>query len=150
MSLIVKVVQSEPRPTAAIAATTTWSEFPSVWGQLLGEVWTFLRAHDHLLIGDGSSVILYRDGTPSVEVGVVVAGPFEPSGRIVPSKLPGGLAAHAVHRGPYASLGSTHDAVVAWCTSNDRAKTGQRWEIYGDHHDDPSQLTTDVYWELAD
>lgn len=146
MSPIVSVVQAEPRPIAVIAATTSWSEFPSLWGQLLGEVWTFLRAHDQLLRGGGSSVMLYRDDTPNVEVGVVVAGPFAPSGRIVASQLPGGQAAHAVHRGPYADLSSTHDAVVAWCTANDRATSRQRWEIYGDHHDDPSELTTDVYW----
>ncbi len=89
MSPIVSVVQAEPRPIAVIAATTSWSEFPSLWGQLLGEVWTFLRAHDQLLRGGGSSVMLYRDDTPNVEVGVVVAGPFAPSGRIVASQLPG-------------------------------------------------------------
>ena len=39
MSPIVSVVQAEPRPIAVIVATTSWSEFPSLWGQLLGEVW---------------------------------------------------------------------------------------------------------------
>jgi len=94
--------------------------------------------------------MLYLDDTPTVEVGALVTGPFAPSGRIVPSQLPSGLAAHAVHRGPYSDLGITHDAVLAWCAANGRTATRQRWEIYGDHHDDPNQLTTEVYWQLAD
>jgi effector-binding domain-containing protein len=150
MSPAISVVRLEPRPTAVITATTTWAEFPRLWGQLLGEVWVFLRANDHLLHGGGSSVMLYTDDTPTVEVGALVTGPFAPTGRIVPSQLPGGLAAHAVHRGPYSDLGITHDGVLAWCAANDQTTTRQRWEIYGDHHDDPSQLTTEVYWQLAD
>jgi hypothetical protein len=27
------------RRTAVVAATTTWQQFPTLWGQLLGEVW---------------------------------------------------------------------------------------------------------------
>ena len=150
MSPAVSVVDLEPRPTAVIPATTTWAEFCGLWGTFLGEVWTFLRANDHLLHAGGSSVILYKDDTPTVEVGALVSGVFAPSGRIVLSQLPSGQAARAVHCGPYSDLGVTHDAVVAWCVANGRTRTGQRWEIYGDHHDDPSELTTEVYWQLAD
>ena len=150
MPPVVSVVDVEHVPTAVISATTTWAEFPQLWGEFLDEVWTFLRANRHLLRGGGSSVMLYKDSTPSIEVGALVAGEFAPSGRIVLSQLPTGRAAHAVHRGPYSDLGATHDAVVAWCVSNGRSRTGMRWEIYGDHHDDPSQLTTEVYWQLAE
>lgn len=31
------------RPTAVVPATTTWQEFPKLWGQLLGELWDCLR-----------------------------------------------------------------------------------------------------------
>ena len=27
------------RPTAVVAATTTWEEFPALWSKLLDEVW---------------------------------------------------------------------------------------------------------------
>jgi effector-binding domain-containing protein len=144
----VSVVEVGHRPTAVIASTTTWSEFPALWGQLLGEVWDFLRVNEHLVVGGGSSVMVYRDDAPSIEVGVLVSGDFAPTGRIAPSALPVGPAAHAVHRGPYSELGMTHDAVVSWCDANGRSRTGQRWEIYGDHHDDPSQLTTEIFWQL--
>lgn len=29
----------DARPTAVVAAATTWPQFPALWGQLLGEVW---------------------------------------------------------------------------------------------------------------
>jgi effector-binding domain-containing protein len=150
MASPVSVVSVDQLPTAVITATTTWSEFPSLWGPLLGEVWAFLRAHERLLVGGGSSVMVYKDDTPSVEVGVLVSSDFAPAGRIVPSHLPGGVTAHAVHRGPYSDLGVTHDAVLSWCAANGRVRTGQRWEIYGDDHDDPSRLTTAIYWQLAE
>jgi hypothetical protein len=40
----VSFTEAESRPTAVVAATTTWQDFPSLWGQLLGEVWDCLRA----------------------------------------------------------------------------------------------------------
>ncbi len=32
------------RPTAVVAAATTWPEFPARWQQLLDQVWACLRA----------------------------------------------------------------------------------------------------------
>ncbi|HWF82625.1 MAG TPA: hypothetical protein VN695_18775 [Streptosporangiaceae bacterium] len=33
----------EPTPTA-VAATATWAEFPSMWGQMLDKAWVFSGA----------------------------------------------------------------------------------------------------------
>ena len=56
-----------------VAAATTWPEFQTLWGQLLGEVWGCLRAAG---IERGCrNVILYRDSVPSVEVGVLLDQP---------------------------------------------------------------------------
>jgi hypothetical protein len=66
-------------PTAVVAATTTWQEFPALWKQLLDEVWTCLRAAD---IHRGCpNVMLYKDDVPHVEVGVVLNQPCPLSGR---------------------------------------------------------------------
>ena len=32
------------RPTAVVTATTSWQAFPTLWPELLGEVWACLRA----------------------------------------------------------------------------------------------------------
>jgi hypothetical protein len=44
MDYEVSVTEVESRRTAVVAATTTWQEFGSLWGELLGEVWDCLHA----------------------------------------------------------------------------------------------------------
>jgi effector-binding domain-containing protein len=144
----VRLLTVEASPTAAVAATTTWDEFPSLWGKLLDEVWAVIRAGgaekaDH-------NVMLYKDDRPSVEVGVQVAGPFTAVGRVVPSELPAGRVVATVHRGSYAELGAAHDAVHRWAAAHGHTLTRVRWEIYGDWSDDPAAVETTIHWQLAD
>ena len=143
----VTVVDVAARPTVVIVAATTWQEFPTLWKQLLDEVWTCLRAGG---IHRGCrNVMLYRDDVPHVEVGVELNQPCPLTGRVVASSLPAGQAAMTVHRGPYTGLASAHQAVHHWCTANARALAGPRWEIYGPHHDDPAEVWTEVYYLLS-
>jgi len=148
----VQFVLVEPRPTAVIAQTTSWAEFPSVWGQLLGEVYGFVRGRPELATGrDGEqwqNVMLYKDQRPDVEVGVLVTAPFEPAGRVVASQLPGGDVATATHRGDYARLGETHDAMRKHVVAHGRALAGPCWEIYGHAEPNPSEQETDIFWLL--
>jgi hypothetical protein len=67
MSHQVTVADVAAHPTAVVAVTTTWQEFPTLWKELLDEVWTCLRAGG---IHRGCrNVMLYRDDVPHVEVG---------------------------------------------------------------------------------
>jgi effector-binding domain-containing protein len=91
--------------------------------------------------------MLYRDDVPNVEVGVQVAGPFTPAGRVIPSALPAGQVATTVHRGPYDGLGTAHQAVLAWCAARGHRVQGTRWEIYGDAE---LQLLADFLRRAAD
>ena len=146
MSYQVTAMDVAARPTAVIAATTTWEEFPGLWGQLLGEVWACLRAAG---IERGCrNIMLYRDGAPNVEVGVELNQPCPLTGRVVASHLPAGPVATTIHRGPYAGLGAAHQAVLDWSTAQGRRPAGPRWEVYGPHHDDPAQMWTEVSWLL--
>ena len=135
-----------------IAQTTTWQEFPSLWSQLLDEVYRFARSRTDLATGDGAelwqNVMLYKDDRPDVEVGVLVSGSFEPAGRVIASELPGGEAATATHRGDYAQLGVTHDAVRDYVAAHGRELAGPRWEIYGHWRAEPEELETEVFWLL--
>ncbi len=151
-AVAVRFVKIDPRPTAVIGQTTTWEEFPSVWGQLLDEVYRFVRTRTHLATGDGAelwqNVMLYKDDRPDVEVGVLVSRSLEPTGRVIASALPGGEVASATHRGAYARLGVTHDAVRDQVAAHGRELAGPRWEIYGHWHEDPRMLETEVFWLL--
>ncbi len=140
------------RPTAVVAQTTTWSEFPTLWGSLLSQVYEFVRARPELDTGTGQerwqNVMLYKDQRPHVEVGVLVSRPFQPEGSVVLSSLPGGDVATATHRGDYSQLGVTHEAVRAYSAAHGRELAGPCWEIYGHAPPDPSEAETEVFWLL--
>jgi effector-binding domain-containing protein len=146
MDYQVTVQDVQTRPTAVVTATTTWQEFPALWGKLLGEVWDCLRAGG--ITSGCRNIMLYRDG-PNVEVGVLLDRACPLTGRVVSSVLPAGTAAMTLHRGSFGDVGDAHDAVVRWCTAHGRQPTGTRWEVYGPHHDDPAQQWTEVYWQLT-
>jgi effector-binding domain-containing protein len=147
MDYEVTIVDVPARPTAVVAAVTTWRDFPTLWRQLSGEVWDCLRASG---IERGSrNVMLYLDSTPSVEVGVLLDQPCVLTGRVVASTLPAGTVATTVHSGSFAELGAAHDAVVAWSEVHGHELTKIRWEVYGPHNDDPAQQWTEISWLLA-
>ena len=142
----VTVQEVGARPTAVVAAATTWQAFPALWTTLLDEVWACLRTNG--IAGGCRNVMLYLDDVPNVEVGVELRQPCPLTGRVVASALPAGQAATTVHRGSYAGLASAHQDVLDWCAAHGRRPAGPRWEVYGPHHDDPGQVWTEVYWLL--
>ena len=133
-------------PTAVVAQATTWAEFPRLWRQLLDEVYAGLRDSGLSL---GCNIMLYRDDVPNVEVGVQVTGLVPQAGRVISSALPAGRVATTRHRGPYDGLGAAHQAVLAWCAAHGHRPSGARWEIYGDWHENPGELVTEVSYLLA-
>jgi effector-binding domain-containing protein len=152
MAYDVTIERIAESPTAVVKATTTWREFPTLWGKLLDDVWAFLRATPGLRT-DGHNVMVYRNGPSegevAVEVGVQVTRSFEAAGRVVPSVLPAGEAATTVHTGKISEIGAAHDAVLAWCAARRRELTGVRWEIYGDPDPRTGHFDVAVYWQLA-
>jgi effector-binding domain-containing protein len=150
MTVDVTAETVEPTPTAVVAAATTWAEFPAMWGPMLDKVWSFLRGGAPAgLCKQGHNIMLYKDDVPNVEVGVQVTGSFEPAGQVVPSALPGGLAATATHTGPIAEIGSTHRAVRDWSTANGYRLAGPCWEIYGDPDPSSGHFDVQVFWSLV-
>jgi len=146
MSHLVTLTDAVARPTAVVAAATTWREFPALWPVLLDEVWSCLRAGG---VERGCpNVMLYLDDVPHVEVGVVLARPCPLTGRVAASALPAGPVATTVHRGPYSGLGDAHEAVADWCRAQGRQPAGPRWEVYGPHRENPADLTTEISWLL--
>ena len=93
--------------------------------------------------------MLYKDDVPSVEVGVQVSGSFDPAAQVIPSALPGGLAATATHTGPIATIGDTHQAVCEWSKANGYRLAGPRWEIYGDPDPSSGHFDVQVFWSLV-
>ena len=132
-----------------IRETTTWERFPTLWGELLDEVWGYVRGAG---VQAGRNVMLYLDDVPTVEVGVELEGTL--------TSLRGGSwrprcrRAAPRRRSPAAlpspeGIAAAHAAVMEWCDANGHARTGVRWEVYDHWRDDPDSFETAVFWLLA-
>jgi len=149
VSVDVALKTVEATPTAVVVASTTWAEFPKLWGPMLGKVWSFLRGDAPAgLWGQGHNIMLYKDDVPNVEVGAQVSRSFDPVDQVVASTLPGGLVATATHTGPVAKIGDTHNAVVEWSKAMGYRLAGPRWEIYGDPDPSTGHFDVEVFWLL--
>ncbi|HEY5116926.1 MAG TPA: GyrI-like domain-containing protein [Nakamurella sp.] len=147
MSTTISIATVPSRPTAVIAAATTWREFPRTWRVLLDQVHAGVR-----WAGSGRkgrSVMLYLDDLPHVEIGVELDQPATFDGPIVRSSLPAGRVATTVHHGSYDFLGASHDRLVGWVREQGLELAGPRWEVYGHWHEDPRQLVTALTYLLG-
>jgi effector-binding domain-containing protein len=142
----VTVTVVSERPTAVVAAATTWPDFPAQWKPMLDQVYACLRRNGSPK--QGSNVMLYKDDIPHVEVGVELIAPCVLDGPVVRSVLSAGETAMTVHRGPYQDLGTAHGAVRQWCAAAGQKLAGPFWEIYRDWREDPADLETEVYYLL--
>jgi effector-binding domain-containing protein len=133
------------RPLATIRTTTARSELAKTITRLLDEVWPALRGQN---VRTGHNVIVYRGGDATsldVEIGVEAFTEFNEVDDVRRSSTPAGEAATIAHYGDYSGLGAANAALGAWCRANKRHPTGVSWEVYGDWHEDPAKVRTDVY-----
>jgi effector-binding domain-containing protein len=137
----VEVVAVEPSLTAVVRVEPVdLSRFLRCYD----EVYAFLRGGTPVRQA-GHNVALYVEGR--MEVGVEVDRSFPPAGEVVPSLLPGGRVARAVHTTGYADLGATYGAIGRWCAAEGHEPTGARWEVYGDP-DDAGHVDVEVRFLL--
>ncbi len=148
MSYAIRIEQVAGHPTAVVRRRARLGDLPKVVPDACGLVWNVLKAHH--IAGAGRHVAFYLDDEINLEVGVEINGPFDGAGEVIPSALPGGTVATAVHFGPYGQLPAAHLAIREWCADHGHALAGPNWELYGHWLDawnrDPSQIRTDVYY----
>ena len=143
---LVSVVRLEPTFIAAVRHRTTFAALPREIRSYFDVVYAAVR--DGAVKPSGHNVAIYRNASEhgvDVECGVRVATKFADMGPIECRELPRGEAATTAHWGPYERLAEAHDRIAAWAAENGRALAGVVWEIYGDWHDDPARVRTDVY-----
>lgn len=147
---VVQVRQLERIPLAVIRRQATAADLSRFVPECCGLVWNAVRTQQ---VRAGRHVAVYWDGSIRLEVGVELFGPFTEQGEVVRSATPGGTVASVTHLGPYGGLGSAHKAIRDWCKAGDCRLAGPNWEIYGhwqrEWNDDPSQIRTDVFYQLA-
>ncbi len=137
-------------PLAVVRRTVRRAELSAAVREGCGLVWTFARERN---LPGGRHVAVYWDGSIRLEVGVELTAPFEEGNGVVRSATPAGLTASVTHFGPYGQLGAAHAAIRSWCAAHSHHLAGPNWEIYGhwqnEWNTDPSQIRTDVYYEVA-
>jgi len=152
MSASVSLQTVYPRKLAAVRCEVAPGAVGSAWGPALGKVWEFIRSQPGLRT-DGHNIFLYhhptQPGAPILcDFGVEVTRTFETVGEVYATETPGGVAAIAVHRGPYNRINEAHDVIGKWMAASRRESAGHSWEIYGDPTPDPADTETTVVYLL--
>jgi effector-binding domain-containing protein len=133
MNYDVVVETAQPESVAAVRATVAIRGIAQAWKPALDQVWAFLKTNVEL--GPGHNLFLYhhpehRNEAMNIDFGVQVARPFEQEGNVRCIETPAGEVARTVHVGPYDRLGDAHNAIHAWCATNNGKIVGASWEIY--------------------
>jgi effector-binding domain-containing protein len=142
----ISLIDAKPRPIAVVRVTTVVSQWPSQFRHELDKVYDAVKAGR--VRQSGHNVMVYRpreDGRVDIECGIDTDARFEPAGEVMYSETPSGMAVTTAHIGPYQKLGVSYDALTEWSRENGHRLSGICWEVYGDWHEDPSQLRTDIF-----
>ncbi len=139
------IVQTDARQTAVIHLTVPRAEIQNVMGPGIGEVMATITAQGIPPAGPWFSHHLRMD--PDVfdfEVGVPVATPVTPAGRVVPGTLPAARVARTVYHGSYDGLGDAWGELMAWIEANGHAQAEGLWEYY---LTDPGENPDPATWQ---
>jgi uncharacterized protein YndB with AHSA1/START domain/effector-binding domain-containing protein len=147
------VVRTEARDAAVIRLTIPRADMPTVMGPAIGEILGALGAQGVAPAGPVFAHHLKMDpGTFDFEVGVPVASPVAPSGRVRPGALPAARVARKVYTGPYEGLHGAWGEFDAWMRAHSLAPAPDLWEVYAvgpESVPDPASYRTELNRPLA-
>ena len=109
------------------------SEIGSVMGRAFGEIYGHLGARG--VAADGPPFVIYH-GSPAesdpfdIEICAPVSRRTDPPVGWQMQELPAGSFATLLHAGPYDTLGTAHEALMAWICAHDLAPAGPPREVY--------------------
>lgn len=150
----VTIRQLTPQPALVMRRRAAQSEIAATLGEILPAVFTHAQRAGIPLAGPPFT--RYLSGGPglfSLEAGMAIAGPAQPTGEIEVAELPGGPAAVAVHVGAYDSLGQTHAAIERWIADHGHAVVGAPWEVYvtdPGEQPNPADWRTEVLYPIRE
>jgi hypothetical protein len=143
MGYTVEVAERQPERTAVVVGRVPHDGVGPFIGEALGEVLAVVG--EPAVAGmpfcridiDGDGFLL--------EVGFPVRDPIERTGRVVPSRLPGGETATVMHVGSYDSVPGAYFAIEQWMSEQGCFAAGRPWESYLDGPEVPQPRTL-VCW----
>lgn len=138
--------------TAIIHLVVPRAEMPKVFGPAVQELFGVLARQGVESIGPVfAHHLAMPPGMFDFELGVAVASPVAPEGRVKPGALPAGRVARTTYTGPYEGLHAAWSAFDGWLVENGLHKAANLWEVYGygpDKTTDPATYRTELYRPL--
>lgn len=149
MSYTVDIVDIQPVILAVAETHLLPAEVSSKIRGLFDIVYKWLPTSNVQQVGHNYAVYDQSAGSGMrMRAGFPVSERFPDSESVKCFELPAGRALHTSHTGPYSKLCDAYTALLDLCSREGQTTSGQSWEVYGDWHDDPSQLVTDLYFRL--
>ncbi len=145
---IPQILRTGAQLAAVIRLIIPREEIRTVMGPGIGELMAAIAAQGIAPAGPVFSHHFRMD--PRVfdfEVGVPVARPVSPAGRVKPGELPAARVARTVYRGPYEGLGEAWGEFSAWLQANGHTPAPNLWERYvagPESNPDPSTWRTEL------
>ena len=121
-----QITQTSAQSAAVIRLTIPREEMPHVMGPAIGELMTTIAPVGPLF----SHHLTMPSDIFDFEVGVPVAAPVNPAGRVQPGQLPAVKVARTVYHGGYEGLGSAWGEFMGWITENGHTPAPNLWERY--------------------
>jgi len=143
------IVEVKAVTLAVSEAFTKQADIPIRITEMFDIVYTWLRESSAKKVGH--NYVVYDQFGPNgmrMRVGFPVSESFDDCGLVRCLELGATRAAHTKHLGPYSGLPTAHAELNGWCSRQSLNRDEFSWEEYGDWHDDPSKLVTDVYIRL--
>jgi effector-binding domain-containing protein len=146
--------ETVPQPAASIQGRAAWSDLGPFISGALTEI--FGTAGGQGVRFAGPPYGIYHsahtdEAEVDLEIGVPVAEPVEPAGRVIAAVIPGGLVAATVHFGRYEEIAPAYQALGEWVQEHGHETAGPPREIYlvgPDQAQDPGALRTEVVWPI--
>jgi effector-binding domain-containing protein len=126
-----EIIQTKAEAAAVIRLTIPRSEMMKQFGPAVGELMATLARQG--VAPAGPLFAHHLAMSPDVfdfELGVPVAAPVAPAGRVTPGELPAARVARTVYSGPYEGLPGAWGEFVAWMASNGHHGAEGLWEVY--------------------
>ena len=126
-----QIVQTTAQAAAVIHLVVPRADMMKVFGPAAGELMAALSAQG--LKPDGPIFAHHLKMSADAfdfELGVKVAAPVKPAGRVKPGELPAAKVARAVYTGPYEGLSAAWGELTEWIKASGQEQAEDLWEIY--------------------
>lgn len=136
------IVRTEAQPAAVIHVTVAKDKIREVMGPGLKELRDTLAAQGIEPAGPWYTHHLTLDPSKwDFEIGLLIAAPIKPQGRVKPGELPARTVARTVYHGGYEGLGTAWGELMSWIEAEGHVAASSLWEVYLEESPCRTELT---------